>query len=346
MRARCITLLATCLAMAACDKARNKPKQEVEVTVAAIGKIEVKPPANSAASAAGSSAEKLFYEDQVRILGSNSLHQRVEALLLRTHPEMKVAPVTVQIIRTEQNPVLSVVARSTNGDLARAFADELMAAYVETKKSSAESDVTPEIAKARKDLLEAERRWASFKLDHDPARLAADEADFNRLVRRFEASIKWFKDEIGAVSGITPEEDIKRRQAAPPLPAEIPSDFALAARQTPTMGELGYLSALKSGNEAAIRSAAATATKDRESRIENLKRQIDLIQDLLADTRKKLAEVTGFQTEAHSLQAEVSAAGKKLNDFTEKHKDGTLNGSDLDSPGVARIVEKAAIWSK
>jgi uncharacterized protein involved in exopolysaccharide biosynthesis len=334
---------------AGCDRAKQKPRQVAESSSAAIGKLIVRPPAGVAAGASGSKAEELFYEKQIGILSSPDIRQKAEAAVLRSKPALKIEPVAIQVVREQNGSVLSVIGRSTSSEFARALVDEIMDAFVATKardKTGDGDESSTQLAAARKELSEAERAWASYKLDHDTGRLASDRSDAERLVRRFEVSLKWFQTEVEAVSKLSVEDDIKRRQTAGNLPAEMPAEFALTARVSPTMGELGYLSAMKSANDAAIRAAKDSATKDRESRVETLRKQIELLGELLADSKKKLAELSDSSSKAADLQGRLTAAEQKVQTITKQEQSDALKGAETQSPGAASIVERATPWNR
>lgn len=345
MHSACRLLLITTVCCAGCGKGRHKGQAEGAERggPVAIGKLVITAPAAEASKGSRYEAGGGI-EQQMDILGGAGIRRQAEDVLKKSRPEIKPAPVLIEVERAKGSNVVSVIGRGESPEYSGALVDAVMEAYVASVRPVEDETGTATASGAdetEKELMAAEQAWTRFRLEHDVSRLASDLSAAERRLKRLGVAESFYQQELGWAAKLTLEQDITRRQAAPGLPPEMPAELASLVRSTLTLGEIAYLSALKGANGSAVEAARIEAGKDREDRDRSLRKQMEVCRDLARGTVAEIARLRGLQQESETLQARQRAAETAYAETKSREKNMGDRLNDSVHP-VVSITERAS----
>jgi len=344
MHSFCRLLLVAAFCCAGCGRGKQKGKTgEAETAgLVAVGRLVITPPPLDASKgnryeAAGG------IEQELDALGGAEIRRQAEEFLRKNCPEIKPAPVAIQVERMKGSNVVSVIGRGASPEYSGALVDAVMEAYVvSVRPAEVESGagLAAQTDDAEKGLKEAEQAWTRFRLEHDLSRLDSDLAAAERRQKRLGVAEEFYQRELDWAAKLTIEQDLTRRQASPTLPAEMPAELATLVRTTLTAAELAYLSALRGANAPAIEAARKEAEKDREDRARSMRKQMEIGRDLARATGAEIARLRSLQTESERLQARHRAAEAAYAGIKSREKNMGAHLNDSVRPMVF-ITERA-----
>ncbi len=334
MHSACRFLLVAILCCAGCDRgARKGKKGETEPSGRiAVGKLLIIPPVFETARGSAYDAGEGFVEQQLATLGGAEIRRQAEDFLQKNHPEIKPAPVNIQVARVKGSNIVSVIGRGESFEYNVALVDAVMEAFVifvSPKKTEKSATFMADTNSAEKNLKEAERAWTAFRLEHDVSRLNAELSSMERRQKRFVVANSFYEQELDQAAKLTLEQEIRRRQISRDLPSEMPAELAALVRTTLTVAELAYLSALRGTNAPAAEAARKEAEKDGEERVRSIRKQVEIAGDLSSTAASEIARLKLLQMESENLQARHRAAESDYNEkkSREKNMNGGLNDS-------------------
>ncbi|MCE9520642.1 MAG: hypothetical protein K8R87_13960 [Verrucomicrobia bacterium] len=339
-------LLLAVLGCAGCDQGKRKGKSgEVRPTgPVVVGKLVITPPTMDIAKGSTYDAGEGFFEQQLDILSGTETRRIAEENLKKNTPEIQPAPVVIQVARMKGSNVVNVIGRGGSVSYSGALVDAMMETYVQRvcpPETEVKASSVVDVKDAEKTLKEAERVWTAFRLEHDLTRLNAERASAERNLKRLAAASLYYEQELSMAAKLTLEQEIRRRQAAPSLPSEMPAELAALVRTTLTVAELAYLSGLRGSNVPATEAARKEAEKDRDDRVRSIRKQAEIAQDLTLAAESDIARLSSLKMESDQLQARHRAAveGYAEQKSREKKMGGGLN--DTARP-VVSIIERAS----
>lgn len=333
------------LCCAGCDKDGQKAKKGADESLSpgVIGKLVVTPPAMQVAKGSAVEAGEGFFEQQMEAIEGAEIRRLAEGHVLKNHPEIVPAPVTIQLTRVRGSNIINIIGRGKSPAYCAALVDAVMESYVsivspaETKQASSPA---ADHVLAEKNLKETERAWTAFRLENDITRMNAELSAAERKQKRLAVAISFYEKELNLAAKLSLEQDIRRRQASPGLPSEMPAELAALANTTLTVAEITYLSNLRGTSAPAIEAARKAAEKDREERTRLMSKQLEIARDFSSTAESDVARIRVLLAESDKLQsthqaAQVAYAEKKS---IEKKMGGDLNAAAR--PGVS-IIEHA-----
>lgn len=334
MRSACRLLLVAAICCAGCDRSRHKGKRggaEVAGPVA-VGKLVITPPALETAKGSAYDAGEGFIDQQLLALGGDEIRRQAEDFLKKNQPDLKAAPVTLQTSRIKGSNIVSVIGRGESPEYNAALVDAVMEAYVNSVRpveTEKEASVTADAEDAEKALREVERVWTAFRVEHDLTRLKNELAVVERRGKRLAVATDFYQQELNLSAKLTIDQDIRRRQASPGLPSDMPAELAALYRTTLTVGELAYLNALRGTNSPVTEAARKEAEKDQEERLRSIRKHMEIAAELTASTAAEIARLQSLQKESETLEARHQAAEKVYVEkkTREKNMGGGLNDS-------------------
>lgn len=274
------------------------------------------------------------------------LRNAAEELLLKEHANWKPSEVELDITRVRGSSVVSLVGRGGATECASALINLMMDAYLKTIGSGQTnvSNYIEEAAKAEKELQEAEHAWNSFKLDNDTMHAATNLASLQRRSKQLSSARVFYKREIETSSGLSLEQDIERRRMSSGLPADMPAEFAVIARITPTANEFAYLTALRQTNAVATEAAHKEAKIDSEGRLDSQRRQIEVLGELLAGIQGEINKLSDLQLQAQKIEQIYKSAETAYKLSKERElNDGIVSNDSVAPNVVASVVERASV---
>lgn len=334
------------LCFTGCDKDGKKTKKGTDepASPVVIGKLVVTPPAMQVAKGSAFEAGEGFFVQQMDVIEGAEIRRLAEGLVLKNHPEIQPAPVNIQLTRVRGSNIINIIGRGKSPAYSAALVDAVMESYVSMVSPADTNQASPPMADpvlAEKNLKETERTWNAFRLENDATRMNAELSAAERKQKRLEVAVSFYEKELNMAAKLGLEQDIRRRQASPGLPSEMPAELAALANTALTVAEIAYLSGLRGTSASALEAARKAAEKDREERARLMTKQLEIARDFSAATESDIARIRALLAESDKLQtmhreAQATYAEKKS---IEKKWGGELNAAA--HPGVS-IIEHAA----
>ena len=343
MRVQIFSLCLVAVCLTGCG--RSKPRAEgVKGTQVVVGKLLIQTPTGSRVKQSDA-AEKVL-EDQMLILRGLPLRTTAEGTLRKEHADWKPAEVKLDVARVRGSSVISLVGRGGATNCARGLIDQMMATYLASVGSAKihESSLKSETARIEKELQEAEHAWNSFKLDNDMVHASSTLASLQNRLQKLTVAQGFYKQEMDSSSRLSLEQDIERRKTATALPPDMPAEFAVLARVSPTATELSYLTALRQTNPVATEAARKEAAKERDARQDSHRRQSEVLAELLGEVQKDIDKLGALQQQAQKIEQTYKTAETAYKRAKETEmKDGIAAYSSITPNVVASVVEKASL---
>lgn len=339
MRVRTVSLFLLAICCAGCGRSRVRPDASSGSPVV-VGKLLIQSP-----GVRNNEESEKFLGKQIEILQGPKLRNMAEERLLKDHSDWSPSEIKLEIGHVRGSATVSLVGRGGATDCARALIDLMMDIYLTTVGPSSKSvtNLKSESAKMEKNLMETERAWNGFKLDHDMAHTDSNQTSLQRRMKQYSNARAFYQREIDSSTSLSLEQDIERRNASHSLPPDMPAEFAVIARTASTPSELAYLIAIKQTNAVATEAARKEAAHEKELRLESHRRQLGLIIELMRGIESDIEKLNILKQEALKIEQTYTAADHayKMAKVAEKN-DGMAAYNSVAPTIIASVVERAS----
>lgn len=339
MYVRTVSLFLLVVCCAGCGRSRLRPDAPSGKPVV-VGKLLIQSP-----GVRTSDDSEKFLGDQIKILQGPKLREKADEMLVKDHPDWVPSDIKLEIGHVRGSATVSLVGHGGATDCARALIDLMMDIYLTTVVPSTKSvaNFKDESVRLEKNLLEAERAWNGFKLDHDMAHADSNQTSLKRRLKQFSNAREFYQREIESSTSLSLEQDIERRKASHSLPPDMPTEFAILARITPSPSELAYLIANKQTNAVATEAARKEAAQEKEARLDSHRRQLGLITELLGGIESDIQKLNALKLEALKIEQTYMSVESAYKMAKEAEKNDDLSAYNTIAPPVrASIIERAA----